>query len=76
MGMGGSRAFLAEGCVSPYTFLLDTYATERRKTPSVWSHFNDEDLGFRPEPVLEGNIESPSLPGPGAAPPTERPDRR
>jgi uncharacterized damage-inducible protein DinB len=36
--------------VNPYTFLVDTYATERLKTLSVWSHFTDEDLAFRPEP--------------------------
>src|SRR4029077_5525107 len=33
-----------------YTFLLDTYDTERLKTLSVWSLFRDEDLRFRPEP--------------------------
>ncbi len=36
--------------MNPYTFLVDTYATERLKTLSVWSHFTDEDLAFRPEP--------------------------
>jgi uncharacterized damage-inducible protein DinB len=34
----------------PYTFLVDTYATERLKTLSVWSHFTGGDLTFRPEP--------------------------
>ena len=34
----------------PYEFLVDTYATERIKTLSVWSQFTDADLGFRPEP--------------------------
>jgi hypothetical protein len=53
--------------VNPYTFLLDTYATERLKTLSVWSQFDEKDLGFWPEPL------APS--GPGAAPPTERPGR-
>jgi uncharacterized damage-inducible protein DinB len=33
-----------------YDFLLDTYDTERLKTLSVWSCFQDEDLRFRPEP--------------------------
>jgi hypothetical protein len=32
--------------VNPYTFLLDTYATQRLKTLSVWSHFDEKDLGF------------------------------
>lgn len=32
---------------SPWSFLADTYATERLKTLSVWSAFRDEDLGFR-----------------------------
>lgn len=33
-----------------YDFLLETYDTERLKTLSVWSHFGEEDLRFRPEP--------------------------
>jgi uncharacterized damage-inducible protein DinB len=33
-----------------YDFLLDTYDTERLKTLSVWSCFQDADLRFRPEP--------------------------
>lgn len=33
-----------------YDFLVETYATERIKTLSVWSHFADDQLGFRPEP--------------------------
>jgi uncharacterized damage-inducible protein DinB len=33
-----------------YDFLLETYDTERLKTLSVWSQFQDEDLAFRPEP--------------------------
>src|SRR5215468_405351 len=33
-----------------YDFMLDTYDTERIKTLSVWSQFNDEDMKFRPEP--------------------------
>ena len=43
--------------MNPYTFLLDTYATERLKTLSVWSHFDDEDLGFRPEPRARTPLE-------------------
>jgi uncharacterized damage-inducible protein DinB len=31
-----------------YDFLVDTYATERLKTVSVWSEFKDEDLPVRP----------------------------
>jgi uncharacterized damage-inducible protein DinB len=33
-----------------YTFLVDTFSTERLKTLSVWSQFSDVELGFRPEP--------------------------
>lgn len=33
-----------------YQFLVDTYETERLKTLSVWSMFQDGDLGFRPHP--------------------------
>jgi uncharacterized damage-inducible protein DinB len=36
---------------SPFAFLLDTYATERIKTLSVWSLFGDADLDFRPAPL-------------------------
>jgi uncharacterized damage-inducible protein DinB len=31
-----------------YSFLVDTYETERLKVMSVWSMFRDEDLGVRP----------------------------
>ena len=31
-----------------YDFLVETYATERLKTLSVWSEFKDEDLPVRP----------------------------
>ena len=31
-----------------YTFLVETYATERIKVVSVWSEFRDEDLSVRP----------------------------
>jgi uncharacterized damage-inducible protein DinB len=36
--------------LGPYDFLVETYGTERIKTLSVWSHFRDQDLAFRPEP--------------------------
>jgi uncharacterized damage-inducible protein DinB len=34
-----------------YSFLVETYETERIKVVSVWSMFKDEDLGFRPNKV-------------------------
>jgi uncharacterized damage-inducible protein DinB len=34
-----------------YTFLIDTYETERLKTLSMWSIFSDGDMGFRPHPT-------------------------
>jgi uncharacterized damage-inducible protein DinB len=34
-----------------YDFLVDTYATERIKTLSVWSMFADDDLLIRPRPL-------------------------
>lgn len=34
-----------------YDFLLETYDTERLKTLSVWSQFEDGDLAFRPAPL-------------------------
>jgi uncharacterized damage-inducible protein DinB len=43
--------------VHPYAFLLDTYSTERLKTLSVWSHFREQDLGFRPEPRARTPLE-------------------
>jgi uncharacterized damage-inducible protein DinB len=43
--------------MNPYTFLVETYATERLKTLSVWSHFGDADLGFRPEPRARTPLE-------------------
>ncbi len=43
--------------MNPYTFLLDTYATERLKTLSVWSQFDQKDLGFRPEPRARTPLE-------------------
>jgi uncharacterized damage-inducible protein DinB len=33
-----------------YSFLTETYATERLKTLSVWAMFRDEDMQWRPEP--------------------------
>lgn len=33
-----------------YSFLVETYETERIKVVSVWSEFRDEDLPFRPNP--------------------------
>ncbi len=43
--------------MNPYTFLAETYATERLKTLSVWAHFGDADLGFRPEPRARTPLE-------------------
>ncbi len=40
-----------------YAFLVDTYATERLKTLSVWSQFADGDLSFRPEPRARTPLE-------------------
>jgi uncharacterized damage-inducible protein DinB len=34
-----------------YAFLVDTYDTERLKVLSVWSMFEDEDMGVRPHPT-------------------------
>jgi uncharacterized damage-inducible protein DinB len=34
----------------PFDFLVETYATERLKTLSVWSQFTDQELAFRPDP--------------------------
>ena len=36
-----------------YDFLVETYASERLKTLSVWSMFADEDLNVRPHPRLD-----------------------
>ncbi len=36
-----------------YSFLIDTYDTERLKTLNVWSMFKDEDLLTRPQPLGE-----------------------
>ena len=34
-----------------YSFLVDTYETERLKVLSVWTMFQDQDLPFRPHPA-------------------------
>lgn len=34
-----------------YDFLINTYETERLKTLSVWSTFEDDDLAVRPQPL-------------------------
>lgn len=34
-----------------YSFLIETYETERLKVLSVWSMFRDDDLRFRPHPT-------------------------
>src|SRR2546428_11423880 len=36
-----------------YSFLVETYASERLKTLNVWSMFRDEDLDVRPHPRLD-----------------------
>lgn len=36
-----------------YSFLVETYATERLKTLNVWSMFQDNDLDVRPHALLE-----------------------
>ena len=41
----------------PYRFLVDTYETERLKTLSLWSHFTDADLAFRPAPRARTPLE-------------------
>ncbi len=35
--------------MSRYDFLVETYGTERIKTLSVWSQFDDKEMEFRPE---------------------------
>ena len=35
-----------------YSFLVDTYASERLKTLNVWSMFLDDDFDIRPHPLL------------------------
>jgi len=38
--------------LADYAFLVDTYASERLKTLSVWAMFDDADLDVRPHPNL------------------------
>jgi uncharacterized damage-inducible protein DinB len=38
--------------MSAFDFLVDTYETERLKTLSVWSQLRDDDLAWRPAPLL------------------------
>jgi uncharacterized damage-inducible protein DinB len=38
--------------LSEYTYLVDTYGSERFKTLSVWAMFHDADLDVRPHPNL------------------------
>ena len=38
--------------MNPFDFLVETYATERLKTLSVWSAFADGDMEFRPAPRI------------------------
>jgi uncharacterized damage-inducible protein DinB len=40
------------GGVMDYAFLVETYASERLKTLSVWAMFDDADLDVRPHPNL------------------------
>lgn len=39
------------------SFLPESYHTERLKTLSVWSEFNDDELGFRPAPLIRTPLE-------------------
>lgn len=36
--------------MTAFDFMLETYATERIKTLSVWSQFGDDEMEFRPAP--------------------------
>ena len=38
----------------PYDFLVDTYETERLKILSVWSMFQDNDMGIPQTPMTNG----------------------
>jgi uncharacterized damage-inducible protein DinB len=48
-----------KGCsvAHPFSFFADTYETERLKTLSVWSQFEEQDLRFRPEPRARTPLE-------------------
>ncbi len=37
--------------MADYDFMVETYATERIKTLSVWSQFGDDEMEFRPAPL-------------------------
>jgi uncharacterized damage-inducible protein DinB len=37
--------------MTAFDFMLETYATERIKTLSVWSQFADDEMEFRPAPL-------------------------
>src|SRR5712691_3471845 len=51
-GRRTGSAVAYSGCLMDYTFLVDTYASERLKTLSVWAMFDDTDLDGRPHPNL------------------------
>src|ERR671924_87240 len=36
--------------VNRYSFLTDTYSTERQKILGVWAMFKDEEMPWRPQP--------------------------
>jgi uncharacterized damage-inducible protein DinB len=40
-----------------FSFLVETYRTERLKTLGVWSQIPDERMGFRPEPRARSPLE-------------------
>ena len=48
---GKGREFGGSPMATHYQFLTQTYETERLKTLSVWSMFEDTDLEFRPNPT-------------------------
>jgi uncharacterized damage-inducible protein DinB len=43
--------------MSTFSFLVETYRTERLKTLGVWSQIPDERMGFRPEPRARTPLE-------------------
>jgi hypothetical protein len=46
-----------EDIVSRFSFLIDTYDTERLKTLGVWSQVPDDRMQFRPEPRARSPLE-------------------
>jgi hypothetical protein len=40
-----------------YSFLIDTYSTERQKILGVWAMFRDEDMSWRPAPLARSVLE-------------------